>query len=194
MLQIQALVQITQFDAKRYNEQMMKYLDQQMRIAAKVFAEAALAKIPVRTGFAAGSLGALSELIGAKARFNPLVAAARAIIGAAKKLFKLEGNGIVEYYYPPGGGKILKTPTSGRQFATQLTDIIKREGNIILFDFEVDISYFSLQDINVGRSPTAPWGAFEAGEEAMVKYIEEVLIPNTPAFEDFIVNKELRYP
>lgn len=77
-----------------------------------------------------------------------------------------------EYYYTPNKRKVLKTPSSGRQFATKREQVLKVKDNKFTFVFGVDISYFTAQDLrNIGRSPTAPWLAIQTGQQAFEKHL-----------------------
>ncbi len=191
-MQIKAQVTTYEFNAAGYTAAMKKYLDAQARLAAKEFAKEALRRIPIRTGFVAGSFGTLTDLLGSGARFNPIVAFTRKVLNAAGKLFgqkkkpEVGANGQIEYYYG-GGGKTLKTPTSGRRFASSSDSIFKWEGDILIFRYEVDIDYFAVNDNVAGHSPTAPWSAFIAGQAAFEDYMERVGLLALPQFEDYMV-------
>lgn len=168
MLILNGSVDYIEFDSKKYTEAFVAYVEDLMRLAAGEFAKAALARIPVRTGFVAGAFGSLEDLLGTKARLNPIVSTVR------------------EFYYPPGGTKILKTPESGRAFATQGHDIFKREGTTLTFSYDIDITYFKINEASAGFAPTAPWQAFTAGEKAFVDYIEKNLGLKQPDANDYI--------
>lgn len=191
-LRISAEMEFELFDSKKYLKALIKKIESEMRIAAGEFAKAALLKIPIRTGFVAGSFGTLQDLVGREAKFNPIISFVRKITGLFTKAPRTIGNGLTEYYYPPGGGKVLKTPKSGRQFATQEADILKRINNRIVFQYEVDITYFNLQDQFPGPSPTAPWQAFEDGELAFLTYMEKTGLLELPAISEFFVKKVLK--
>lgn len=81
-----------------------------------------------------------------------------------------------EFYYPPGvgrAGRILKTPHSGRRFGSKMEEIFVTKKNELSFNFYVDISYFTIQDVaNIGRSKSAPWSAMNAGFSAFLKYVQ----------------------
>ncbi len=167
------------------------HISQEMKKGAAEFAKAAIAKIPVRTGFAAGSINNLAKLLGEQAKLNPIIGFSRSVVNKVGSEKGTSANKLTEYYYPPGGGKVLKTTTSGAQFATSPENIIRRRDNILIFQYEVDISYFNFQDINRGRSPTSPWGAFEAGEAAFLQYMEDIGLRGIPNIWDF-VNESFR--
>jgi hypothetical protein len=196
MFQIKAQVNTFEFDAVGYTAAMKKYLDKQARLGAREFAREALKRIPIRTGFVAGSFGTLTDLIGSGARFNPIVTFTRKVISAAKNAFgvrkkpEVGANGRIEYYYG-GGGKTLKSPTSGRSFATPASDIFKWQGDVLVFTFEVDISYLAVNDNFSGHSPTAPWSAFLAGRAAFEDYMQKVGLLALPKFEDYLVPTDI---
>lgn len=154
---IQFLFDKMSFDSKKYIDELNKIVETVFREAAKEFFRVAASRIPVRTGFVRGAFG----------------------VDAKGQLFKSNRKSrakIVEYYYPPFGGKVGKTPTSGRQFATTIKDQIKTDGKKIQFQFDVDITYFKIQDVkNIGRSRSAPWLAMQSGKLAFQAYIEKNL-------------------
>jgi hypothetical protein len=182
------------FDQTGYYVAFKEHLEAQMKEAAGEFAKAALARIPIRTGFVAGAFADLESLLGNSARLNPIAAFIARTIKTARTLVQgkstrlgnrrtfVEG----EFYYPPGGGRILKSPQTGRQFATPLSDIIIVEENLLRFHFQVDITYFNINDVNPGHSPTAPWGAFEAGKLAFLEHMKTKAFKNVPRIADFI--------
>lgn len=193
MFQINVQATIYELDAAGYTSAMKKYLEQSAKQAAREFAKTALSRIPIRTGFVAGSFGTLTDLLGSGSRFNPIVSVVRGAISKARsflgiKKAEVSANNQVEYY-TGHGGKVLKTTVSGRQFATKSEDILKWEGDILIFRYDVDITYFALNDNVGGRSPTAPWGAFAAGQVAFEDYMEKSGLLALPKFEDHLIVK-----
>lgn len=168
-------VTVNQEEIKKdeWMEALKAAIEQEAKVAGKAFAEAALANIPVRTGFVAGSFGPLVQLVGATARFNPIIATVSNTLEAHRNPLN------PEYYYG-GGGKILKTPTSGEQFATQPDEIFKWTDTTFTFKFDIDITYFKINDLVSGFAPSAPWGAFEAGTQAYIHTLVEGLKTNLP--------------
>lgn len=156
------------FDVDGYRRALQKYVEAKTRLAAVEFAQAALARIPIRTGFVAGAFGALVDLLGPNARFNP-------IVGFITR----------EFYYG-SGGKILKTPFSGRKFATKEPDVFKWEGTTFVFNYEVDITYFAINDVTGGHAPTAPWGAFAAAKAAFEAAMHNFGVDYNVDFGEFI--------
>ncbi|HUP80816.1 MAG TPA: hypothetical protein VM260_19855, partial [Pirellula sp.] len=172
MFQIRLTATTFEFDAAGYNRAMRQAIENHSKLAAREFAKAALQRIPIRTGFVAGAFGTLTDLVGGGARLNPIVTFTRQVLRNARDFINREGRiGGGEYYYPNTGPKVRKTSTSGRQFATQSKDIFKWDGDKYIFNYEVDISYFRINDQTGGRSPTAPWRAFEAAELVFVEYM-----------------------
>jgi hypothetical protein len=96
-----------------------------------------------------------------------------------------------EFYTSPGGSKVLKTPSSGRQFSTPVDKIFQRKGNKFVFFYSVDITYFSIEDVNIGRSKFSPWQAFQKGNEAFSQYLltSEALKNLFPSLNEFFVKK-----
>lgn len=176
-----------EFDVDSYKKALMTHIEKGVKAAAREFAKTALSRIPVRTGFVAGSFGALTDLLGSGARFLPIVQFTRRIIRAAKS-FLADGNNAKgrEYYYPESGGKVLKTPEAGRQFATTIEDIFKWQDFAFIFTFAVNISYFRINDAVAGHAPTAPWQAFQSGMDAFEKHLETTGLKFDLKLDDFI--------
>lgn len=191
MLRIQVRATAAKVDRPRFTKEMQTYVTTHMKRGMKAFVVAAIAKIPVRTGFAAGSLGALAQVAGHSYVIRPQglfrrptrfrVGATRTRPRFREREFKKK-----EYYHPPSGGRILKTPLSGRKFASQPRGILKVTETKATFDFHVNISYFNLSDISKSRSPRSPWKSFEAGTLAFKNYIETTATKRFPKLADFI--------
>jgi hypothetical protein len=153
----------------------------QMRQGARAFARAALARIPVRTGFAAGSLGNISNPGGA----------AFALFNQFSRSFFASSNRKPEYYRH-GAVKVLKTPTAGRKFATPPDRIFTKEGNKYFFNYRVSIIYFRINEFFSNRfTPSAPWGSFEAGQKAFLEYMQNVGIKRLPKLDSFLVETKV---
>jgi len=143
MFQIAVTGVTYEFDVNGWHTAHRLNLMKQVKRAAAAFAQAALLKIPVRTGFVAVAWSTLTDLLGRNARFNPIVP----VIHRAE-------------FYRGGGSKVLKSTTSGRLFATPSDQIFVLQGNELTFDYKVDIDYFRINDSVPGHAPTAPWQAF----------------------------------
>jgi len=156
--------EIYTFDYIAYNQALFNYLEEQMKLAAQEFAKAALSNIPVRTGFAAGAFGNLEQLLDMSvARLNPVVAAHR------------------EYYYGT-----LKTPTTGRQFATPAADIFTKTPSTITFNYDINIVYFKMYE------ERGVWHAFDSGEKAFMDYMEQNLLRGVPRAEQFMRKQSIK--
>lgn len=79
-----------------------------------------------------------------------------------------------EYYYPGGGEKILKTPTSGIQFVTPPEQTLIRRKDVVTFVFRNYISYYQINDF-YEKIASAPWGSLEAGRDAMIQSLQRSL-------------------
>jgi len=182
MMRLKIEYDLLEFDADAYKNAILAKMKQIMREAAAKFAAAALRRIPVRTGFVAGAFANLANIMGKDAAFHPPTLAIRRQINRS----------LAQEYYYSSGGKTLKSPESGQKFATQPSEIIRREGNIFRFRFRVDISYFQIQDTGSGNSPTAPWGAFEAGRDAFLRYMREQGLVQFPELSKFIKKRRIK--
>ena len=173
-----------QADAVKFNkDKFLKVMHEQVRQAfikgAQQFLLAAVPRIPVYTGFSRGAFRNLEDLAGKVTKDaqsggyrirTTRSAGGRRAGGNAEQVAK----GIPErhrWYYPPGGGRVYKTNQSGREFATPTSDIlpgsvasIARGRGQIIFKFAVNITYVDSLD-------QAKWGAFKAGEAAMLAYL-----------------------
>lgn len=193
---------------KKYDEAVNKMV----RAAAVAFMQAAMAVVPQRTGFARGSLKSIGQAAGRN--IGPRLAGEKSFqallkgvqeegfdkgqMTALDVLLLGRSAGVVigrqlegqrrEYYYPSGGNKVLKTPLSGTQFGTPIDKIIRKTGQITTFTYHVDISYYSIQDIQKQRSPTSPWRSFLAGniafEKIMLKLSKQ--LENYPEISGFL--------
>lgn len=94
-------------------------------------------------------------------------------------------------FYTGSGTKVLKTPRSGTQFATDPEQVFKTKGRSFVFRYSVDIDYFSIQDVrNIRKSRYAPWKAFEAGDKAFNDYMFRKGVTQIfPKIESFFVKK-----
>ncbi len=112
-----------------------------------------------------------------------------------------------EFYRPPGGGRILKTLRSGRQFASysRLDEGNKREATVSLelgqtkaelqptyqFSFRINISYFEINDEFSNRyTPSAPWKSFATGKRAFLDHMKANL-SRLPSVLSYIIETEL---
>lgn len=178
-------VSIGQFDKDAYLTAVQAHLKAVLIKAARVFLLAAIPRIPVRTGFARSAFKNLEDVAG------------KVSVDAQSGGYRIRGtrggNSIEkkssEYYYPPTGGRILKTDQSGRQLATAANDILDISGMSLAkgrtayyFKFHVNITYVDLLDRSV-------WGAFEAGNEAMTNFINANLNRGFPEVGKFLARK-----
>lgn len=95
-------------------------------------------------------------------------------------------------YYRSGTAKVLKTPQSGRAFATPPNNIIKSEGFTFTFNFSTTISYFQINDTKVNpRNRGTPWGAFRKGRVFMLQYLKTIGFKRLPEVNNFIFSTEI---
>lgn len=108
---------------------------------------------------------------------------------------------VLEYYYPRGGKKVLKTLRSGRQFASfEVGEDQGKKRAVVLkntfssqselqkgyvFKFKIDISYFNINDEHANRfTPSAPWKSFANGRQAFLEHMKSNLkvLPNVLSY------------
>lgn len=158
--------------------------------AGQRFLLAAIPRIPVFTGMARGAFRNAEDVFGKVSLDDQSPTGFRIRGGRGGGTSPTAqtriGTSIVDvsrtgYYYNAPTGRILRTPEAGRQFATDPGDILKaslvqsRFG--MSFKFEVDISYVNYLD-------DAKWGAFQAGQEAFLEYVNANLkLPSPLKFQ-----------
>lgn len=81
-------------------------------------------------------------------------------------------------YYRAGNQRILKTPQSGRAFATPPKNILKEVNFVYTFDFSTSISYFPVHE--------PQWGAFVKGRAFFLQYMRTTGLKNLPKINSFI--------
>lgn len=188
-------------------------VDLMVRKAALAFMTAAMSLIPVRTGFARGSLRSIALITGQGTSARPLGGASfKKLLSGIEQGAEIDVNKVSitdtfllgrsfgvefgrrlagqrrEYYYPPGGGKVFKSPSTGTQFGTPIDKIIRRSGDAVTFTFQSNISYYSIQDVRAQRSPSSPWRSFQAGSIAFEKAMQNLAskLGNYPEIDGFL--------
>lgn len=200
-----------QFDTKAYSRAFDIAINKLYREAAERFLNAALPKVPFRTGFARSAFYQLQQFTG---KDGPAAAARQSASGKKKEINKnifkphfftnseaskyrqnikdtiftghrerLNPSNIVEFYRHTDGSRTIKSQTSGQNFASLE---FKKEKDNYTFDFKIDITYFSINDENFNRfAPnSSPWKSFAFGKIAFYDYIKESLdkLPNVLSF------------
>ena len=149
--------------------------------AAQKFLLAAIPRIPVWAGMARGAFRNLEDAAGQVSLDNKT---------GGYRIRGTRGGKTTQgdfrrgwYYYPPGGGRIERSPEAGRLFSTQPDKIFNFKGATLAsgrtayyFRFEVDIEYFDILD-------ALRWGAFKAAGDAFVEYVKaEIQLPDIGRF------------
>jgi hypothetical protein len=137
---------------------------------------AAIPRIPIWTGMARGAFLNLEDLVGKVTkdaqsggyRIRTTRSAGIRRLGGGRDVSRKPGY----YYYPPGAGRVLRTPQAGRAFSTPTEDIMPLTAGFLAkgrtayyFRYQVNLTYFDMLE--------PKWGAFKAGEQAMMAYVEE---------------------
>ena len=178
MAGIGARIEIPALDLASVNKQIEAKSRQVFREATQKWLSAVLVKIPVRSGFLAGAFTPMEKAVGVagKSTLGKIVTSLRRAFSGSALQKGLRKRAYVknEYYYG-GGGRVLKTPTSGIKFATDASSIFSFVGNRMSFEFEVNITYLDIND-RYNTIPSAPWNALPAGNAAFQAY----LISNMP--------------
>lgn len=173
MPKISATMSTFTFDKERFTRELDRAIKSELRAGIRAFLIAALQAIPIRTGFASGSL----ENLASRAVLEETPA--QQFKKITRKLYK-------EYYKG-----VLKTPEAGKKFATPYAEIISAKDYIYTFNFESFIDYFNINDaLSNPRTPSSPWNSFSLGEIAMSNYLDNIEIPD---ITDFIVETSRDY-
>lgn len=149
-------------------------------IAGQKFLLAAVPRVPIWTGMARGAFRNLEDLVGkvtndasapSGVRIRTTQGRGGAGRGGGEKITQKYRKGY--FYYPPGGGKVARTPQSGRAFATPTDQIIDVSGASLAsgrtsfyFRFKIDLTYFDMFD---GKK----WGSFKAGGAALEQFVKD---------------------
>lgn len=172
-------ITVTGFQFKRaeFSEAFKTAIKLEMRNAAREFVKAALPRVPVRTGFARGTLLNLQDAIEMTAASNPA--------SFKKKLAKRPSknsplNGKLEYYEG-----VLKTPDNARGFSTPTNRVFTNNGKAWSFNYDNTVLYYELNDAKY------QWLSYKFGEAAFIDYLERVGMQRIPAITDYIIRKKL---
>lgn len=172
---------IGKFDKEAYLNVFSAHVREVFIKGMRQFLLAAVPRIPVRTGFARSAFKNLEDVAG------------KVSVDAQSGGYRIRGTrggGSDERasneYYTGGGGRVLKTTQSGRQFSTQPNDILNITGASLAkgrtayyFKFSVDITYVDILDRSV-------WGAFRYGRQAMEAYIKNNIGKGLPSIGKFL--------
>ncbi len=159
------------FDSEGYATAVRKAVEKSLQLACRAFLMEADTRIPVRTGFLRGAFGTL----GSFGTISP-------------------NNIRPEYYYPNPvgrsglrrgvhrGGAILKTPTSGQQFATPTSGIIEATDSTLgwKFNYSVDIRYLAFNDARYG------WDAWRSAIRVFTKTLTDELAFRLPSMTTYL--------
>lgn len=210
------------FEMGTVSRTMDEAIKRQIRQAARVFANVMARLVPYRTGFARGTVRNIYEAVGssggagerelpadsslrilraikASSNFHVNPTTHPTLAGmfrvSAGSLSRAAGNqlGMPIEYYREGKRKILKTPQSGRQFATPPGQIFGSDGNgFYTFNFSVAISYFNINDFNANpHTPSSPWQSFQAAQASAFNYLQTEGMKKLPRVSDFMVEYEV---
>ncbi len=172
-------ITVTGFEFKRaeFSESFKKAIKLQMRNGAREFLKAALPRVPVRTGFARGTLLNLADAIGIAASSNPIAFKKKL---AKRPLQDSPVNSIKEYYLG-----VLKTPEAARGFSTPIGRVFTNNGKAYSFNYDNTVLYYEIND------EVYQWKSFELGSAAFIDYLEHVGLQRIPAISEYIIRKKL---
>jgi len=164
MLKFRGRISFPKLDAAKYTQALEDAVETQMRQAAREWLRAVVPKVPVWAGTSRGSLQPLGRFLRVAIPINPLVQrkGAGPNVGASKSSFKFE-----------------------------------RIGRRFIFSVSTGVDHFIQNNFYEAPNPPfhlkepTPWKAFEAGEEAYLKYIKENLTKKIPKIKNFIRYKTI---
>lgn len=183
-------------DQRKYTKTLDEEIKRQMRMAARAFLNVAMRAIPVRTGFARGSLKNLAEAAGLSGGGGGTATPAALFLKVSRGLrfpstredMKRAGAQMPLEYYRDGTRKILKTPQGGRDFATPASQIITVSNYLYSFNFETFITYFRINDaFQNPKNKGTPWNAFKFGRATFVNYMNTTAISKLPRVDAFVI-------
>lgn len=160
---------VTGFQFKRveFSEAFKTAIKLEMRNGAREFAKEAIIRVPVRTGFARGTLLNLNNAIGLSTSIST--------------------NGALEYYQG-----VRKTPENARQFSTPTNKVFTNNGRTFNFNYGVTVLYYEINDVSSNKyTPSAPWRSFQFGSAAFISYLERVGLKRLPAITEYIIKKRI---
>lgn len=171
----------TGFEFKRaeFSDAFKKAIQLELRNGAKEFVKAALPRVPVRTGFARGTLLNLADAIGYNAASNK-EGFNRKLMSKRLKVKNVSVNGKLEYYEG-----VPKTPENARQFSTQINKVFTNNGRTFSFNYENTVLYYEINDERY------QWRSFIFGSEAFISYLERVGLQRLPAITEYIIKKRI---
>jgi len=163
-MRVNASLDLLKFDSKGYTKELHASIARQMRVAALAFVRAALTRIPVDTGMAAGSFLLLGRYL---RRIRIGDAHVESFVSAQRKTPRGKGR----YYYPPGSStrpipKDEHSPGDNGLVAKPASLSFQQKENKHSFIFETRVFHFTLLDL--GLAGDTPWDAFRVGQEAFV--------------------------
>jgi hypothetical protein len=203
-------------DKGRYSQTLDQAIKRQMRLGGREFARVAAAAVPLRTGFARGVFVNVVEGAGISGvppdtPANNFLNSLRVIRKHGNILFNRKfpevsgmfqmnertlrragAEGFKAEFYTGGGGRVLKTPQSGRAFATPPSNIFTANNFVYSFNFQTTITYFNINDFfNNPHTPSSPWGAFEKGRQAFLTYLRTKGLEKLPQVQSFLTETEV---
>lgn len=188
---IKATLFTFEFKRQEFSKAFDSAIQREMRNAARAWYRAAVAQVPVRTGFAAGTLLNLTTAIGLSAATNRAGFLKREEMRRGKaRLLKPR---LREFYHHGSGSITLKTPESARRFATPPGRVFTNFGGKYFFNYAVSVAYYRINELEAHpKIRNTPWKSFQAGEEAFQQYLLDVGLKRLPSINSYISSTEVR--
>lgn len=187
MVAIKATLFKFEFKRKEFSQAFVDGLFTQMRQAAREFARVAIEQVPIRTGFARGALRNLETAIGSFAATSP----EKFLEREKTKFGKEKPPRLTEYYYHSRGNRTLKTPENARRFSTPPNKVFTVDGDVLLFNYNVTVLYYIVNEHTTSGVRNSPWQSFAKGREAFVSYMQDVGLKRLPAITSYTIKTDV---
>lgn len=163
MPRFSAKIDLLKVNKDELSSDVRKEIVNSIRRAARRFLIAAIVKVPIKTGMARGTFLNLGRALNVSVAISP--------VDHRRLIHRQAGYPAVE-----------KRPESGTIFAT--VTVPSSESSPLIFNVEVTLNYFNIEEFVGLRSKSAPWRSFEEGQRAFLEEIKTIQLPN---FESYLI-------
>lgn len=167
-----AQVVIFELDERGLINNIRKSVEDATYDAANQFLEAAAPNVPIRTGMARGSFLNLRQILKSKSIDS--------FVDIPTRPQMVTKSGRAYTYIHSDGGKFPKTPFTARKFSTKTKKIISWENDRVLFNYQIDVVHFNVNDVKLG------WMSIQRGKEAFLRHRNFKSLNNILHYVEFI--------
>jgi hypothetical protein len=173
-MRISVVASKIEYDAKGFVTATYKALRQQMIAAAAEFVHEAAPAVPIDTGMARGSFLNILQLLDKNTSEDgkDYGKYARSIPDGIPDIAKRrQRNGYYIRYYHSDGNDYQKQPKTAKKFTTSFGQIIKRDGDKLVFNYQIDVVHYNIMDeFNPHGSS---WQSIRKGREAFMNKMKQ---------------------